>query len=458
MLYLLSAGSNAQGQLGNTTVDDSHIFRTCSFAGVPPETLPPNAIQVLDIANGSNHTLVLLEVVTNGDSKSVEVWGCGDGRKGQLGPTSQKQCTDQEATTMFQPLDFADVFDKLDLTGCVVAAIGATWETSYLALTRAGKHDVIVSFGSNEFGDLGIGDDENDKSMEKGAGIHIVDFSRVFVDGLPITSSQTIAIEMIRTGQRHVMVSMKICREKGPTQVLVGWGACRHGQLGDAPTIPRHLPNNSKKKGSGVVSQPPYYSRPTVVMFTNTASDLVVEYSLGIQHSVFLHASGRVSARGSNRKNQTQGLDDLQNICDIKCTWNGTYALTAETPPRILSTGSNSHGQLGKPDDTQTLEVAGVSLAEEDVRIKSMVCGSEHLLVCLSADGREDEVWGWGWNEHGNLGVGNTIDSPIPLKIWPSQQLSEGIETHTVRSIWAGNGSSWILCGTPLVSEADKPI
>ncbi len=454
MLSLLSAGSNAQGQLGNSTLDDSYIFQACSFAGAPPGTLPSNTIHVLDIANGSNHTLVLLEVMTSGDSKATEVWGCGDGRKGQLGPTYQKGYTNQKSTTIFQALDLAKALEKLDLADYAAVAIGATWETSYMVLAKPGKHAVIVSFGSNEFGDLGVGKDKGDITMEKGLGVHVVDFSNV-VEGLTITSAQNSAIEKVRAGQRHVIVSLKVtCKEREPIQVLVGWGSCRHGQLGGAPATAGHITNSPTKKGTGIVSQPAYYySCPTLIVLENTTSDPVIEYSLGIQHSAFLHASGRVSALGSNRKNQIQGLEGLHNIRDVKCTWNGTYTLTADNPPRILSTGSNSRGPLGRSDDAQTSEVVGIPLVEASVEIQSMVCGSEHSLLCLSTGGREDEVWGWGWNEHGNLGVGNTIDSSTPVKVWPSQQQSEATETHPVRSIWAGAGSSWILCGTAVVSE-----
>lgn len=450
MLTLLSAGSNAQGQLGNSTVDDSHIFQTCSFAQTPPGTLPPGTTNVLDIANGSNHTLALLEARTADDANTTQVWGCGDGKKGQLGPHYRRCCQDQESTTVFQRLLFDEALDKLGLPDCVVTAIGATWETSYLALTRPRRHDVIVSFGSNEFGDLGIGKDAGDKSVEKGPGIHIVDFSHIIIGGNTIDSAQTVTVERLRTGQRHVIASLRIVWEgKEPMQVLVGWGACRRGQLGAVPAVPKPPKCSTKPKNIRVPPQIAYYSRPTPIVSTAAPSDFVVEYSLGIHHSVFLHASGRLSFRGSNHKNQTQGLDGLQNVCDVKCTWNGTCVLTTENPCHILTMGSNSHSQLGRAEGAQSQEVQGVPLLEGNKKVKALACGSEHSLVCLTTNGQEDEVWGWGWNEHGNLGVGNTIDSLTPFRIWPPSHQPENVEIHPVRSIWGGTGSSWILCGAP---------
>ncbi|KAJ7360882.1 hypothetical protein DFH08DRAFT_360705 [Mycena albidolilacea] len=33
----------------------------------------------------------------------------------------------------------------------------------------------------------------------------------------------------------------------------------------------------------------------------------------------------------------------------------------------------------------------------------------------------QTEVWDWGWNEHGDLGVGTTENVSIPVKIWPRE-------------------------------------
>lgn len=449
MLNLLSAGSNAQGQLGNSTFDDSHTFKSCSFAGSLPKTLPSHVTDVIDVTNGSNHTLALLEVMID-EVKSTELWGCGDGKKGQLGPIYKRRYTDQNSTMIFQNLAFTDAFDKLGLGGYTITAIGTTWETSYLALRKPGKRDLILSFGSNDFGDLGVGKDSGDRTVEKGTGIHVVSFSHIAVGGNAIRSAQSVAVEKLRTGQRHVIASLKVVwAGKEPMQILVGWGAFRHGQLGTVPPSSKPFITSTISRSSATSPlEPTYHSRPTLIMSLAAPSDFVTEYSLGIHHSVFLHKSGHVSFRGSNRKNQTQGLDGCRNICDIKCTWNGSYMLTTDASPRVLSTGSNSHGQLGRAEDSSSWRVQ-LPIDEGGKRIRMLACGSEHSLVCVADEQGGDEVWGWGWNEHGNLGVGHTLDSPAPLKMWPPPQPPGNFELHPVRNVWGGNGSTWILCGTP---------
>ncbi|KAJ3570756.1 hypothetical protein NP233_g4190 [Leucocoprinus birnbaumii] len=439
MLNLLSAGSNAQGQLGNTTVDDSSVFQACSFHGQPAGNLPPNVTDIAEVANGANHSLLLLKTRIAQDTEATELWGCGDGRMGQLGPGLRQQ----EPITSFHKVALDTALAELGLDKYTIHSVSATWETSYLIAKKSGCHDVILSFGSNEFGDLGIGRDAGDKGIEKGVGIHIVDFSHVSVAGNSIKSAKTVTVEKMRSGQRHIIVSLKVIWDEEPVQILVGWGACRHGQLGDVknlPSQPSSKPLKAKSKKPIIPSPPTYCSRPILVYHSINPSDLVVEYSLGIHHSAFLHSSGRISAKGSDRKNQVQGLESIHIARDVKCTWNGTCVLTGDASPCVLSTGSNSHGQLGRTDNSTTMKVDDIPIANAPV--KALACGSEHTLVIMSVDGKGDEVWGWGWNEHGNLGVGNTADSPTPQRIWPPL---DSLGTYRILNVWGGNGSSWIL-------------
>ena len=86
-IHLYAAGSNAQGQLGTTNCDDAHTFSPCAFAGSPPGELPPGTESIVHVAGGGNHTLALLSRRASPDSPPrTELWGCGDGSKGQLGP------------------------------------------------------------------------------------------------------------------------------------------------------------------------------------------------------------------------------------------------------------------------------------------------------------------------------------------------------------------------------------
>jgi len=256
-----------------------------------------------------------------------------------------------------------------------------------------------------------------------------------------------IAVESLSTGPHHVIIHIRypfISHDDAPSEYLtIGWGASRHGQL-------------------GLESKTSIFSVPRLIYAENTTyDDRIVSSSLGSQHSIFLHASCRISCLGSNKKGQLLDLNTLGNVRSVYCTWNGTYAVVQNGDndhTHICATGSHIKGQLGRVISTPESEQAPLALASvyfpfssSSHRLKSVASGSEHLLslfVVTSDDPgiateNEMEVWGWGWNEHGNLGIGTTDDIRLPSRIWPGTT-GEGDRAGRAVGIWAGCGTSWI--------------
>jgi len=434
MITLLSTGSNLHGQLGNSTLDDSHIFQRCSFTNHPPNSLPSGTSAVLSVVSGANHTLALLELIDQSGLRTRELWGCGDGRAGQLGKRYKEDILENSSAAKFRKIELS--LEENGLPGYSYQLISASWETSYAVLSCSGKGDVVISMGSDDFGDLGIGGSTTTgKQSEKD--FHVVTFDHLSTpSGIRITPA-TLRVNSITSGQRHTVVHLQILEPANIPPLLVGWGTSRHGQLGQA-----HLSN----------SKPPSFtSLPWIIEV-----DDVVSSALGIHHSLFLHASGQISALGSNRKGQLQ-LSPSQSVRKIGCTWNGSYAIVeANEEWRIHSSGSNSHGQLGSKTDSLNADIPGLVYFSEVLDCKStsveIACGSEHVLL-LSHRNMEDRsvqqvLWGWGWNEHGNLGTGNTVDTFLPLKIWSNEPGfgSHFKGAHELIGIWAGAGTSWICC------------
>jgi len=60
----------------------------------------------------------------------------------------------------------------------------------------------------------------------------------------------------------------------------------------------------------------------------------------------------------------------------------------------------------------------------------------------------EQKLLGWGWNEHGNMGLGHTEDViaptciPIPFLSVPSATIES--DMPKIVGIWAGCGTSWL--------------
>ncbi|KAG1832722.1 regulator of chromosome condensation 1/beta-lactamase-inhibitor protein II [Suillus variegatus] len=407
-LRLLAAGSNARGQLANGSDYDSHTFKECRFISCTQGTLPHNTVGILQLATGANHTLALLEF---GDGRR-ELWGCGDGRKGQLGPEHMGQLTE------FTPISIP-LYQTYASPGYTCCLIAAAWETSYLVLKSPSRSDVVISMGSNDFGALGVG------TKKATATPAVVSFDHLAIEGHSINPNELV-VESIVAGPRHVILHVRAGLNNEDT--LIGWGLARHGQLGDTKIV--------------------NYDRPYIISL-DVSSDPVQTCSLGLQHTIVCHQSGRTTAFGSNKKGQLHKMDSWGRVRQVGCTWNGTYLLTDDDENTLISTGSNAHGQLGRESQ---VEENGVTVAPVEFTLshdgklpslRSLACGSEHVMAVISPSGSLDmEVWGWGWNEHGNLGLNHTDDVLKPIKIWPAR--GHALEGRITR-VWAGNGTSWIL-------------
>ena len=294
---------------------------------------------------------------------------------------------------------------------------------------------MLISMGADNFGNLGVGG-----ARGKGATPSMQSIHRVSLLGASSNlpgGGQVLLVRSLSVGPHHVVAAVSLTMPDGATtEALVGWGTARHGQLGDAT--------------SGTQKAPPTQTSPRVIHLDGKRSVLgtVSHSALGNQHTVFLHSSGRVSGIGSNRKSQLELLETVEGARDVACTWNGTYVLTRDGPgDGIDATGSNNHGQLGRATSGTSGALGRVDFPPSlgPQRILKLACGSEHVLCLVEVDSHgtaRREVWGWGWNEHGNLGIGTTEDAHVPVRIWPRDR---NIAAIRVLDIWGGNGTSWIV-------------
>ncbi|TDL26399.1 RCC1/BLIP-II [Rickenella mellea] len=408
-LRIVSAGSNAKGQLAQNSVADAHTFNACLFSD---SSALSGTAAVTSIATGSNHSLITLRDTLG----QTRLWGCGDGSRGQLGEAYGRQ---YGCSSVLRPIDLSHYHDR------DVSMIAAAWETSYITLTHPSKSDIVLSLGANDFGDLGIG------AKQKGS----VTSGQILFDHLFSSKSATDIMRVleIKAGPHHALARISV-ENSTNEQRVAGWGVSRHGQLG-----PQNGPN-----------LPPFISSPNRLPVRDVTS-----LALGNQHSVFLQSSGVAIGLGSDRKHQLHEISSLSAVQSIGATWNGSYLIRQENDSWfIYGTGSNSNGQLGcSPTETTTPSLSKIPFPDEtrqNYEIVDMACGSEHVLVLLkekinsTAQQPSTAVWAWGWNEHGNLGLGHTDDVTSPTRVWPPANTPRGSEA-TVVGIYAGNGTSWIV-------------
>lgn len=492
MMQLLACGSNGKGQLATGDAVDKHTFTPCLFKSLPTIT------SIISAVFGANHTVLLCE---NANVKPPVryIFGAGDGSRGQLG-------TGITTVRRFRELELRDRASGRNYANeGVIAHIGACWATTYIVfrpdpvkLSSSSQSDVFISIGANNFSELGA----------PPSAVTVLSFANAInASGLVAPSSTPSIYRVVRlaTGLHHIIVVLHIPLIDGSIrEIIVGWGTSRNGQLElheneevDVASSASQISNNKPTRRSNGTAA--YTNTPTH-LYTVPEGEKVLSMALGQQHSVILiqtkEGSTKMLRGGSNRKGQLSFSSEIANmpLRSVHCTWNGTYFETSsgtagagdEGSFSILGTGSSEMGQLGRgvartttpplPESSATPSPAipiitptPASLqasdhqvlfppATKEARLGSLACGSEHVVAMLgykpedsvrAEDAVEWEAWAWGWNEHGNLGLGHVKDVSIPTRIWPSPISTKTTPSHFVegelREVWAGNGTTLLL-------------
>ncbi|KAG8819240.1 hypothetical protein FRC17_010537 [Serendipita sp. 399] len=158
--------------------------------------------------------------------------------------------------------------------------VQASWETSFVVI-RSTNSDRIVSFGSNEFGLLGIGGDNSNVH-----GIQDVKLAQLFS-----SDSDNIRITKLKAGPRNAFAVVQHQTSIGQREMLIGWGAGRHGQL------------QMREMNDAVLRGPRQVALPMRVMTWAYPTE-VIDLSVGSQHTLVLTNDGKVYQLGSNAKHQ----------------------------------------------------------------------------------------------------------------------------------------------------------
>lgn len=494
---LLVAGSNSGYQLGLGHDRDARVLEQAIAlhpAATPRTTscpFPPANWTVERLSSGSNHTLALLAPI-GAKSDEKQLWATGTGAQGQLGSVV---AASGEPLRSFQLFDWkaalaSDGFDKarLDADAYELKDIVCGWNVSYLVLqprsTSLAGNDILISLGSardNTFGELGATDAKSASSVHTCA--HETSFEKAIGEaGLTLDTPRRVT--SLASGLRHAIAEIWVgpdCQGK-TTSLIVGWGSARHGQIGSvpSPSIASALTKTRPGTAAAIVYEPQCmlkvdrgdtYQVPALIEAGKAHSIVLIRCSDGQQA---LHAFG------SDRQGQfavTRRFCDsppsAKDIIGVTCNWTSTQIHVRESGSsfsHIIGSGSNSRGQLGAVSGSsdglarvKLDEVALVSTRGPDHhgdayagRILKFASGSEHTLLLLERSSNHEvalfsrEVWGYGWNEHGNLAQGPEDESdrglPVPIM---HKQYAQTVLTHLDGiepvDVWAGFGTTFIL-------------
>ncbi|KAL0272513.1 UNVERIFIED_CONTAM: hypothetical protein PYX00_005450 [Menopon gallinae] len=144
----------------------------------------------------------------------------------------------------------------------------------------------------------------------------------------------------------------------------------------------------------------------------------VVQVACGVNHTVMITRSGEVYSCGNNdygqlghNKNRTkpekiEGLEAYR-ICRVSCGANHTLAFNEWG--QLFGWGSDAQGQIGSNGESQLSPRIVKSLAM--FHIIQISCGQSHSLALTNGG----ELYSWGGNSHGQLGLG----SRVPYELQP---------------------------------------
>lgn len=323
-------GYNAQGQLGTGNFTEQHV---------PVRMSGGFNARIKAIAVGSYHSMLLNE-------KGL-LYGCGNNTEGELGLG-----------------DFTNRSLLSYMNDRVVGMAGGTYHT----LIQTADNDVFGA-GYNAYGELGDG-----TTVSKNYWVHVLS-----------------NIRALSAGTFHSLAV-------GQNGKAYAWGGNDDGELGTGDINKRLLPTEI----------------PGAVNIKAVAA--------GGYHSLLLTAGGTVLGTGRNFEGELgdgtttarHSLVSVKNAFLIgSIAAGGTYSVILKPFTKVMATGQNIYGQLGVGDTNERDAPVPMLIASNILAVASGSANGNHSLL-LRADGT---VWACGLNQYGQLGNGTTNNSPVPAQV-----------------------------------------
>ncbi|MCX5977325.1 MAG: fibronectin type III domain-containing protein [Coprothermobacterota bacterium] len=334
------------------------------------------------------------------------VWAWGSNSDGQLGLG--------DGATRYYPVQITSLADNVSS----LAAGG--YHTVALM-----KDTTVWAWGSNFSGQLGVGDSTSSNSP------------------VQVTSLGSNVVALV-AGWGYTLA----LKSDG---TVWAWGENSNGQLGLGDTTHRSIPVQVTSLGSNVTA-----------------------LTAGGWHTLVMKEDGTVWAWGNNGSGQLGLGDTTDRLSPVQVTAlgsnvtalaaGGDHTLALKSDGTVWAWGWNSNGQLGLGDKTnRSIPVQVTSLGSN---VTALTAGGWHTLA-MKEDGT---VWTWGWNNLGQLGLGDTTDRSTPTKITSLNGNMTGLtaggwQTFSVKgdgTVWAwgcnGNGRLGLGDTTNRISPVQVPI
>ncbi|KAJ7415985.1 putative E3 ubiquitin-protein ligase HERC4 [Willisornis vidua] len=170
----------------------------------------------------------------------------------------------------------------------------------------------------------------------------------------------------------------------------------------------------------------------------------VRDVGCGLRHTVFVLVDGTVYTCGCNdlgqlghekarKRPEHVGALDAQNIVAVSCGEAHTLALNDKG--QVYAWGLATDGQLGLPGTEECIRVPRNIKSLSEVQIVQVACGYYHSLALSKGS----EVFSWGQNKYGQLGLG------YEYKKQTSPQMIKSLLGIPFAQIAAGGAHSFVL-------------
>ncbi|XP_010923232.1 ultraviolet-B receptor UVR8 isoform X2 [Elaeis guineensis] len=239
-----------------------------------------------------------------------------------------------------------------------------------------------------------------------------------------VTLNTGVIIAMVAAGGRHTLALSDVGQ-------VWGWGYGGEGQLGlgsrirtvfSPHPIPCIEPFASGKDQSPAATKGNKTSEGQAYKVTGSCIKAI---ACGGRHSVVVTDTGLLLTFGWGLYGQCgQGStdDELSPTCvssllgiEIQGIAAGLWhTVCTSVNGDVYSFGGNQFGQLGTgSDQAETLPKLLDAACLENKNAKMVSCGARHSSM-ITEDG---EVFCWGWNKYGQLGLGDAKDRNIPFQV-----------------------------------------
>mmetsp|Transcript_7939 Transcript_7939/g.10370 ORF Transcript_7939/g.10370 Transcript_7939/m.10370 type:complete len:414 (-) Transcript_7939:2197-3438(-) len=304
---------------------------------------------------------------------------------------------------------------------CSTALYGLGYRrNSENAASERDSFPVVFTWGSNQFGQLGVGSDKDEAlpralSFFKDQNLKVVsvvasgNMSAVLTSsgscltfGFDAEANQAIptplldangvllSLSQIDVGGQH---GAAVTQEGG----IVSWGNGWNGQLG-----------NGEESSSEYAVE----AATGVTQFLQVSCGHSHTAAVDTQGNLWTWGSGRDAALGHGTReshSKPEKVKGLCNVVSVSCGQESTICLTKEG--KVFTFGSNDYGQLGHGNSVNRYEMSPKLVsALSNEKVVQVAAGDYHA-ACVTVEGK---VYTWGMGKDGQTGHNDKMDISRP--------------------------------------------